>query len=130
LERIGLGTTIVIPPKWTVKLDKGDFVGRDALRRVKAEGPRRSLVGLAGADRTIPRHGSRVSRDGADIGEVTSGTYSFFLSRGVGMASVAIGEGEPGDRVEVDSRGRAGSAELVSLPIYRGSVKSPTASKN
>jgi hypothetical protein len=37
---------------------------------------------------------------------------------------------EPGDRVEVDVRGRPGSAELVSLPIYRGSVKAPTASKN
>ena len=115
---------------WTVKLQKGPFLGSEALAEIKARGPLRRMFGLTTDERTIPRHDGRVLREGREVGRVTSGTYSFFLSRGVGMASVAIGEGEPGDRVEVDSRGRAGSAELVSLPIYRGSVKSPTASKN
>jgi hypothetical protein len=46
------------------------------------------------------------------------------------MASLGVGEAEPGDQVQVDVRGRPGNAELVSLPIYRGSVKSPTASKS
>jgi len=46
------------------------------------------------------------------------------------MASLEAGRGGPGDKVEVDVRGKPGSAEIVSLPIYRGSVKSPAASKN
>jgi aminomethyltransferase len=115
---------------WTVKLQKGPFVGSEALTEVKARGARRRMFGLTTEDRTIPRHDSAVSLDGRVVGRVTSGTYSFFLNRGVGMASLAAGVAEPGDRVEVDVRGRPGSAELVSLPIYRGSVKAPTASKN
>ena len=88
------------------------------------------MVGLTTIDRTIPRHDSPVIRDGAAIGRVTSGTWSFYLNRGVAMASLEAGSGGPGDRVEVDVRGRLGGAEVVPLPIYRGSVKSPTASKN
>src|ERR1700694_3031608 len=115
---------------WTVKLAKGDFVGSQALALVKAAGTRRQMVGLTTSDRTIPRHDSAVSRDGEPIGRVTSGTWSFYLNRGVAMASLEAGSAGPGDTVEVDVRGRPGSAEVVALPIYRGSVKSPTASKN
>jgi aminomethyltransferase len=106
-----------------VKLDKGDFVGREALRRIKSEGPRRSLAGLACAGRTIPRHGSRVSRDGRDIGEVTSGTYSFWLKKGIAMASLEAGAGPLGGRVAVEARSGEGVAEVVALPFYRGSVR-------
>ena len=108
---------------WTVKLDKGDFVGREALRRFKSEGPRRSLAGLACADRTIPRHGSRVSRDGRDIGQVTSGTYSFWLKKGIAMASLEAAAGPLGGRVAVEARSGEGMAEVVALPFYRGSVR-------
>jgi aminomethyltransferase len=88
------------------------------------------MVGLKTSDKTIPRHDSPVLRDGEAIGRVTSGTWSFFLNQGVAMASLEAGKGGPGDSVEVDVRGRPGKAEVVALPIYRGSVKSPTASKN
>jgi aminomethyltransferase len=115
---------------WTVKLDKGPFLGSEALASIKAAGPRRRMVGLKTTDKTIPRHDSAVLRDGAAIGRVTSGTWSFFLNQGVAMASLESGKGGPGDSVEVDVRGRAGKAEVVALPIYRGSVKSPTATKN
>ena len=115
---------------WTVKLGKGAFQGSEALATIKAAGAQRRMVGLTTIDRTIPRHDSAVLRDGAAIGRVTSGTWSFYLNRGVAMASLDAGSGDPGDRVEVDVRGRLGSAEVVALPIYRGSVKSPTASKN
>jgi aminomethyltransferase len=109
---------------WTVKLDKGDFVGREELRRVKADGPRRSLVGLAGAERVIPRHGSRVSLAGGDVGVVTSGTYSFWLRRGIAMAMLeAAAAGPVGSQVAVASRGGEGGAEIVALPFYRGSVR-------
>jgi aminomethyltransferase len=115
---------------WTVKLAKGPFLGAEALSAAKAAGPRRRMVGLKTSDRTIPRHDSAVLREGDAIGRVTSGTWSFFLNQGVAMASLEVGKGAPGDTVEVDVRGRSGKADVVALPIYRGSVKSPAPSKN
>jgi len=115
---------------WTVKLGKGRFLGSGALATIKAAGARRRMVGLTTTDRPTPRHDSAVLRAGEAIGRVTSGTWSFYLNRGVAMASLEAGGGGPGDKVEVDVRGKPGSAEIVALPIYRGSVKSPTASKN
>ena len=108
---------------WTVKLAKGDFVGREALQGIKNEGPRRELVGLGGADRTIPRHGAVVSLDGREIGVVTSGTYSFWLRRGIGMATIAAGAAPAGSRLGVATRNGEGVAEVVSLPFYRGSAR-------
>jgi aminomethyltransferase len=115
---------------WTVKLGKGAFVGSEALAATKADGARRRMVGLTTADRSIPRHDGAVLRGGDTIGRVTSGTWSFFLNQGVAMASLEVGTAGPGDQVELDLRGRSASAEVVDLPIYRGSVKSPTASKH
>lgn len=88
------------------------------------------MVGLTTSDRSIPRHGGGVIRDGQEIGRVTSGTYSFFLNRGIAMASMVAGSGLPGERVELDNRGRPGTADVVKLPIYRGSVKSPASVKH
>ena len=115
---------------WTVKLAKGDFVGAQALAEVKAAGPRRRMLGLRSRDRSIPRHDGAVLAGGRAVGRVTSGTYSFFLNQGIGMASIELAAAAPGDPVEVDVRGRTGAAELVALPIYRGSVKAPTPSRN
>src|SRR5580692_9388768 len=64
---------------WTVKLAKGDFIGRDALAKVKEMGPRRSLVGLTTQPGDIPRHGAAVTHEGVRAGVITSGTHSFFL---------------------------------------------------
>src|SRR6266536_5793630 len=111
---------------WTVKLGKGEFVGRKALRVVKAAGPDRMIAGLRCAERVIPRHGAPVSREGDPIGEVTSGTHSFFLGAGIGMASLAAGRAPVGTRVEVGGRG-PGGAQVVKLPFYRGSVKTASA---
>ncbi len=58
---------------WTVKLAKGDFVGRQALQRVKSDGPARNLIGIRSPDRTIPRHHAGVSAAGRRVGRVTSG---------------------------------------------------------
>ncbi|GAC1657792.1 MAG: glycine cleavage system aminomethyltransferase GcvT [Candidatus Dormibacteraceae bacterium] len=115
---------------WTVKLGKGEFVGSKALTEIKAAGARRRMVGLRSTDRSIPRHGCAVAAQGREVGTVTSGTFSFFLNQGIGMASIEAGTAAPGDPVEVDVRGRPGAAEVVALPIYRGSVKTPTASRN
>ena len=109
---------------WTVKLDKGEFIGRAALAGFRAAGPDRVLVGIRCGERVIPRHGARVRLAGEEIGEVTSGTHSFFLGAGIGMASVAAGRAPVGAQVEIEGRGAGGLAEVVKLPFYRGSVKS------
>jgi aminomethyltransferase len=108
---------------WTVKLGKGDFVGRSALRQIVDDGPRRELVGLGCAERTIPRHGAAVSIEGREIGVVTSGTYSFWLRRGIAMASLETAAAKVGSQVGVESRGGGGAAEVVPLPFYRGSAR-------
>jgi len=108
---------------WTVKLDKGEFVGRHALERIKADGPRRQLVGLGGSDRTIPRHGSAVSLGASVIGTVTSGTYSFWLRRGIAMAMIDAGSASVGTTLSVEARNGTGRAEVVTMPFYRGSAR-------
>jgi aminomethyltransferase len=108
---------------WTVKLNKGDFIGREALEGVKAAGPQRTLVGLGGVARTIPRHGAPVRWQDREVGAVTSGTYSFWLRKGIAMASVERPAAPVGSQVSVGAGDGEGSAEVVSLPMYRGSVK-------
>ena len=112
---------------WTVKLGKGDFIGRDALAKVKQEGPRRRLVGLAMQPGSIPRHGTAVSSGERQIGSVTSGTHSFFLGYPIALALVEGPSFPIGATVTVDVRGRQASAEVVALPFYRGSARSATA---
>ncbi len=107
---------------WVVKLDKGSFIGRQALARVKEEGPARVIVGIRSGDRTIPRHDAAVSLRGEAIGKVTSGTYSLFLNAGIGMASVLRDTVTVGTGVEIESRGGEGKAEVVKLPFYKGTA--------
>lgn len=110
---------------WTVKLDKAEFIGRDALASVKANGPQRTTVGVRCLGRAIPRHGAAVTVAGEPIGEVTSGTWSFFLEEGIGMARLAAGRVAAGDRVEVATRAEAAAADVVRLPFYRAPARAP-----
>lgn len=112
---------------WTVKLEKGDFIGREALAKVKETGPGRRMVGLSLQPGSITRHGSAVLRDGAKIGTVTSGTHSFFLGHPIALALVEGPSLRAGDTVSVDVRGRETPAEVTKLPFYRGSAHSATA---
>lgn len=104
---------------WTVRLDKGEFVGRAALQRVKREGRKRQLIGLVGGERTIPRHGAPVRVGGQTIGTVTSGTYSFWLGKGIGLALVVSEAAPVGTEVTIALRNGDGGAEVVRLPFYR-----------
>ena len=114
---------------WVVKLDKGEFVGREALAEVKRRGARRETVGLHLDSRAIPRHGCAVMKDEARIGAVTSGTFSFWLGHAIAMAMVAKGSAGAGETVTVDVRGQPQPAKVAPLPFYRGSVK-PAAAKS
>ena len=112
---------------WTVRLEKGPFVGRDALSVVKKNGPARTLVGLKTAPGDIARHGAAVLRDGRKVGTVTSGTHSFFLGHPIALAMVEVASLRVGEHAAVDVRGRQAVAEVVQLPFYRGSARSAAA---
>ena len=112
---------------WTVKLGKGEFVGRAALAKAKEEGPRRRLVGLNLPSGSIPRHGAAVTAGGHRVGAVTSGTHSFFLGHPIALALVEGPSFPIGETLGVDVRGREAPAEIVRLPFYRGSAHSEAA---
>jgi aminomethyltransferase len=112
---------------WTVKLGKGDFIGRGALAAVKEVGPTRSLIGFKTAPGDIPRHGAAVIHGGRRVGAVTSGTHSFFLGHPIALAMVEVPSFPVGERIAVEVRGREAPGEVVKLPFYRGSARSAVA---
>ncbi|WP_423999440.1 glycine cleavage system aminomethyltransferase GcvT [Haloarcula salina] len=102
---------------WTVKLDT-DFVGRDALEGVEAEGPEEKLVGIELIDRGVPRHGYDVTTpDGEPLGRVTSGTMSPTLGTPIALGYVPVGHAEPDTPVRVVVRGEPKKARTRSTPF-------------
>ena len=109
---------------WVTKLDKGDFIGRDALARQKESGVRERLVGFICSERGFPRHGYTVQINGEAVGEVTSGIVSPMLQQGIGMAYVPVESAKPGTRIDIMVRDKAIPAEIVRPPFYKdGSVR-------
>ena len=109
---------------WVVKLDKGEFLGRQALARQKEEGVRERLVGFVLKERGFPRHGYEVRFNGEGAGEVTSGILSPTLGQGIGLAYVSAEAATPGTPIEVVIRNRPVPAEVVKPPFYaKGSIK-------
>lgn len=104
--------------QWAVKLDKGDFVGRDALLEIRAAGPGRALIGLEMDGRAIARHGYDIWAEGMAVGAVTSGTFSFTLGRAVAMGYVDAIHADSAS-LSVDIRGEQVSARRVPLPFYK-----------
>jgi aminomethyltransferase len=105
-----------------VKLEKGSFVGRDALVASAADGPSRKLVGFVALERGIPRHGDPISApDGREIGRVTSGTQSPVLRKGIGLGYVEADDAftRPGSRLNVISRGRPIPVEVRTPPFHK-----------
>jgi aminomethyltransferase len=109
---------------WAVAFDKGDFRGRDALLRQKEEGAPARLRALRMTGKLIPRSHYPVFDGEERIGETTSGTFSPTLRVGIAMAYLSPPDRmAPGDRVEVDVRGRRGQAEVVKPPFVDRSPK-------
>jgi len=103
---------------WTVKLQKGDFIGADVLRRQKALGTTRRLAGFVLEDRAIARHGFPVLIDGRPGGIVTSGSFGPTVEKNIGLAFVPPSHAAPGSRIAVEIRGRAAPATVVKTPFY------------
>ncbi|MDP8921964.1 MAG: glycine cleavage system aminomethyltransferase GcvT [Chloroflexota bacterium] len=101
-----------------VKLDKGEFVGRDALRALAERGPDQALVGFELTAGGVPRQGYPVVDGGREVGVVTSGNVSPTLGKPIGMAYVPPAAKEPGTEIAVQIRGKVIPARVVALPFY------------
>ncbi len=106
---------------WIVKLDKGEFHGRDVLLREKEEGISRKLIGFEMVDRGIARHGYPIVSGGEEIGVVTSGTHSPTLKKAIGLAYVPIDRTEEGAELPIEIRGKETRAKVVPTPFYKRS---------
>jgi aminomethyltransferase len=99
---------------WCCRLEK-EFTGAQELREIKARGPERKLVPFVMEDKAVPRQGMPI----ADGGEVTSGTHSPMLDRGIGLGYVRAADAVPEAEIVVDVRGRPRRARVVTKPIYK-----------
>lgn len=107
-----------------VKLDAGDFIGKEALVDSTAEGFLRELVAFTMIERGIPRQGYSIFRDGEKLGRVTSGTFSPSLEKPIGMGYLKRGgreggSGGGGDRIEIEIRNTLREARVVTVPFYK-----------
>jgi aminomethyltransferase len=104
---------------WAVKLEKGDFLGREALLRGRDDPSRRRRVGLELQGKRIGREGAVVTAAGKEIGRVTSGTFTPTLGKAIAMAYVDPAYLQLGTECAVDVRGKPEPAIVVALPFYR-----------
>jgi aminomethyltransferase len=104
---------------WIVKLDKGDFVGRDALVKQKEQGLTRKLIGFEMQGRGIGRDGYEVLIDGAAAGWVTSGGPAPTLNKNIGMCYLPIHHCEIGRLIHVMVRNQPVEAVTVPTPFYK-----------
>ncbi|HTI13107.1 MAG TPA: glycine cleavage system aminomethyltransferase GcvT [Dictyobacter sp.] len=104
---------------WTVKLKKGEFIGREALLRVKEQGLLRSLVGIELLDRGVPRSGYAIYSQDQCIGSLTSGAPGPTVHKNIGMGYVDAAHATVGTQVQIDIRGRRLAAQIVALPFYK-----------
>ncbi len=106
---------------WITKFDKGDFVGREVLLKKKELGNTRQLVGFVMEDdRNIPRQGYEILNENGDqIGEVTSGTMSISLGKGIGMGYVKKEHAAEGTRIRIAIRKRTGVATVTRPPFIK-----------
>jgi aminomethyltransferase len=104
---------------WIVGWDKPSFTGADVLRRQKAEGVSRKLVGFEVLERGIARHGYDVYVNGERAGVVTSGTQTPFVKKAIGMAYLPVSHTAPDTGFDIDVRGRRVRATVVPMPFYK-----------
>jgi aminomethyltransferase len=104
---------------WIVKLDKGEFLGREALLRQKAAGVKRKLVGFTMRGRGIGREGYEVRLNGAPAGWVTSGSPSPTLNTNIGLCYLPVEYAQPGQAIQIMIRNQSVDAVTVETPFYR-----------
>jgi aminomethyltransferase len=109
---------------WVVKLNKKEnFIGKEAIQRLKDAGVKRRLAGVKLLDRGVPRLHYPVLTEGESIGEVTSGTFSPSLNCGIALCSVPSEYSKVGTKLEIQIRGKNIPGEVVKLPFVESRVK-------
>jgi aminomethyltransferase len=106
-----------------VKLEKPDFIGKQALVQQTENGIPRKLTGFEMIGRGIPRGGYEIAKDGKVIGHVTTGYFAPTLQKNIGMALMDAEFSEPGTPIEIIIRGKAAEAVTISLPFYSKKYK-------
>jgi aminomethyltransferase len=104
---------------WIVKVEKGEFIGRDVLVKQKKEGLPRQIVYFKLTDKGIARHEYPVVEGNVTVGKVTSGTLGPTVKEAVGMAYVPPRLARQGTLIHIDIRGRQVPAEIVKQPFYK-----------
>ena len=104
---------------WIVKLGKGEFIGREALAKQKAEGVARKLVGFEMVGRGIARSHYPILQAGKRIGEVTSGAPSPWLNKNIGLGYVTTAHAAVGTEIEILIRDQPVAARIVATPFYK-----------
>ena len=106
-----------------VKLDKAEFIGRDALLKQKTEGVAKKLVGIELADKAIPRHGYTVLKDGQPIGMVTTGYHTLSTDKSVCMALIDSQYAALGTEMEIQIRKKTFAGKVVKKLFYEKRYK-------
>jgi len=106
---------------WITKLDKKDFIGKDALVKIKAGGVARKSVIFQLKERGIPREGYKITKDDEEIGIVTSGTMSPILETGIGIGYVQKEYSKPGTEINIEARRTTINAEVKKPPLVDSS---------
>jgi len=107
-----------------VKLDKAEFIGKDALAKQKAEGPAQKIVGIELADKAIPRHGYPVlNAEGETIGEVTTGYHTLSTDKSVCMALINTQYAKLDTEVQIQIRKKVFPGKVVKKQFYNKSYK-------
>jgi aminomethyltransferase len=104
---------------WTVKLDKGDFIGRDALAKINKTGPVRKLIGFAIGDKPVTVAGkSPIAIDGKNLGSVTVVGFSPTLNKAIGLGYMPTANAQAGGKIMLTGESGPISATIVSIPFF------------
>lgn len=109
---------------WTVKFDKSNFIGKEAMLRQKAKGLDRKLAGFEMIDRGIPRHGYPVLKGNETIGKVTSGSFSPTTNKNIGLCLIKSQYAKIGEELKIQIRDNTYNARIVKTPFYKREIHS------
>jgi aminomethyltransferase len=98
---------------------KKDFIGKDALLKLKAEGVKQKLSGFVLVDKDVPKAGGSIFSENREIGMVTSGVHSPCMRAGIGLGYVTSRYSQPGQEIEIEVKDREIAAKIVELPFFR-----------
>lgn len=104
---------------WITKLKKPDFIGKDALEKIKAEGLQRKLIPIVTEEKAFPRKGYDLTFAGNKIGELTSGTVSPIIDKAIGLGYVDAKYAEDNQEINILIRGKSIPAKITKLPFVK-----------